>query len=70
MNETAHTIIRQAIDTPMGTMHKIECSCGRRIAMTNSLKIADQKAEYHLEVARADEEWGPDSAQEMLERPR
>lgn len=54
--EPKHTIIRQAIETPMGFMHKIECTCGRKITMTNSLKIADEKAENHLAVARADQE--------------
>ena len=51
-----HTIIRQAVDTPMGLAHSITCTCGRRITMTNSLKIADQKAANHLEVARSDAE--------------
>ena len=51
--EPNHTIIRQAIETPMGLVHKITCTCGRQIAMTNSLKIAERKAGYHLEVANA-----------------
>lgn len=53
-----HQIIRQAIMTPMGFAHKIECTCGRKITLTNSLKIAEQKAQNHLNVARADGETG------------
>lgn len=53
--EPKHTIIRQEIWTPMGPAQKVECTCGRKITMTNSLKIAQQKADYRLEVADADE---------------
>lgn len=28
--------------------HLITCTCGARVATTNSLEIADRKAEYHL----------------------
>lgn len=49
-----HQIIRRAIQGPTGLVHVIECTCGRRIAMTNSLKIAQRKADYHLEVAALD----------------
>ncbi len=54
--EPKHTIIRQAIETPMGFAHKITCTCGRQITLTNSLKIAERKADYHLEVAKVDQE--------------
>lgn len=63
-----HQIINEIIDTPMGYMHNVRCSCGKRVAMTNSAKIANRNAEYHLEVAKSDEEWGPDSAAQKLER--
>ena len=51
--EPKHQIIRQAIQGPGGWLHKIECTCGRRITLTNSLKIAQFKADAHLEVERA-----------------
>jgi hypothetical protein len=51
-----HQIIRQAILGPTGFLHVIECSCGRRIVRTASLKIAQRMAEYHLEVAALDEQ--------------
>jgi hypothetical protein len=43
-----HQIIRQAIEGPMGFMHKIACTCGKQITLTNSLKIAQERADGHL----------------------
>lgn len=48
-----HTIIRQAISEGAKMRHIIECTCGRKIANTTSLTVADRKAGYHLEVANA-----------------
>ena len=50
--EPKHQIIRRTIETPMGRAHKVECTCGRQIVMTNSLKSADIRAEEHLESYR------------------
>lgn len=50
--EPKHQIIRQAMPTGDVMWHIISCVCGARIATTTSLKIADRKAEYHLEVYR------------------
>lgn len=54
MAATEHTIINEVIDTPMGFMHDVRCSCGKRVAMTNSIKIAERNAAYHMEVAQSD----------------
>lgn len=48
--EPKHQIIRQTIQTPMGFAHKVECTCGRQIVLTSSIRRADLRAEEHLEA--------------------